>query len=198
GGLWGRAAHLCSGAFDPRHGVNVRVGGCMSLVERAASAWRESLYFSEAKRLDEAVEGELGPGIEREGHTGTQPDKVEMRGGKLLGGPEASGTVCEIGFNSGHSSLNWLLSTGPRVRVLSFDIGDHPYVHLARDYLTELFPGRLEVILGDSTDTVPAFAAAAMASGEEVGVCNLLFVDGDHSKQGALEDIRNLGGMRNR
>ncbi|CAM9865866.1 unnamed protein product, partial [Choristocarpus tenellus] len=54
---------------------------------------------------------------------------------EVLGGEDTYGVVCEIGFNSGHSTLNWLLSTGPNVKVIAFDLGYHPYVPLARDYL---------------------------------------------------------------
>lgn len=41
----------------------------------------------------------------------------------------------QVGFNAGHSSLNWLLSSHPSSKVLAFDLGDHNYVEHALDFL---------------------------------------------------------------
>lgn len=78
--------------------------------------------------------------------------------------------AAQIGTNSGHSALLWLLAL-PDARVLSFDIGIHrpaargrrvgaplsrarcarSVVRSAAMYLERRFPGRLSLILGDST-----------------------------------------------
>ena len=66
-------------------------------------------------------------------------------------------TVCEVGFNMGHSSLNWLL-TDEAVRVVSFDLGDNAYTRHGAAYLKERFGAhRLELVVGDSAVTVPAY-----------------------------------------
>ncbi|CAM9373070.1 unnamed protein product, partial [Choristocarpus tenellus] len=44
-------------------------------------------------------------------------------------------TVCEVGFNAGHSALNWLLNSRPDTKVISFDLGEHPYVGHAAQFL---------------------------------------------------------------
>lgn len=61
-----------------------------------------------------------------------------------------------------------------------------------------MFPGRLEVILGDSRVTVPAYATAEETAGRDPRVCDVVFVDGDHSEEGAYADIVNLQALASR
>ncbi len=86
-------------------------------------------------------------------------------------------TVCETGFNAGHSTLMWL-TTNPRARVYSFDIGSHEYSRPMAQYLDKEFPGRLTVTLGDSKVTLPAFRKAH----PEV-TCDFLIIDGGHTHE---------------
>lgn len=44
-------------------------------------------------------------------------------------------TVLKVGFNAGHSSLNWLMNSRPSVRVLAFDLGETEYMPHAVDFL---------------------------------------------------------------
>lgn len=55
-----------------------------------------------------------------------------------------------------------------------------------------MFPGRLEVLIGDSSVTIPAYVVAEDAAGREPQACNILFVDGDHSEDGAYADLVNF------
>ncbi len=64
--------------------------------------------------------------------------------------------ICEVGFNAGHSALAFLVGV-PNSRVVSFDLGAHLYVTTAFDVLNDMFPGRLQLVLGDSEETIPAF-----------------------------------------
>lgn len=44
--------------------------------------------------------------------------------------------VCsKVGFNAGHSSLNWLLSSHPSTDILAFDLGEYDYMKHAVDFL---------------------------------------------------------------
>jgi hypothetical protein len=99
-------------------------------------------------------------------------------------------TVCEIGFNAGHSTLLWLASGAKR--VLSFELGQYTYSTKAVSFLNMRYPGRFQVVMGDSLDTVPAFRA--MWPDER---CNLLFIDGGHYYRHAMGDLQNFRGMRN-
>jgi len=68
-------------------------------------------------------------------------------------------TICEVGFNSGHSALNWLTSA-PNALVIMFDLWNHAYAAKAEAYLrnkTELNPQRLRIYRGDSSIIVTNF-----------------------------------------
>ena len=41
----------------------------------------------------------------------------------------------KVGFNAGHSSLNWLLNSHPSTKILAFDLGEHDYVKYALGFL---------------------------------------------------------------
>lgn len=58
-----------------------------------------------------------------------------------------------------------------------------------------MFPGRLELVLGDSSVTVPAYAAAEAAAGRDPQACSVVFVDGSHSEEGAYADLVNFRAM---
>lgn len=92
-----------------------------------------------------------------------------------------------MGFNAGHSALVWLLSTPPSTRVLAFDLLDHPYTSPSISYLHSLFPGRLEVVAGDSGLSVPSFVAMHPHFS-----CDVVFIDGGHETDQALRDLRNF------
>lgn len=94
--------------------------------------------------------------------------------------------VAEVGFNAGFSSLAFLRSSG-NVRVVSFDIGLHPYVADAKAYIDDAFPGRHELVHGDSRKTIPAYYEANQSVRFD-----LVFVDGGHQYEVARADLLNL------
>jgi hypothetical protein len=96
-----------------------------------------------------------------------------------------SRTVCEVGFNAGHSALLWLLAGA--TRVISFELGQYSYSHVAAAWLAERFPGKLHVVMGDSLHTVPTFSAMFPAE-----KCNIVVVDGGHLFEHARGDLLNL------
>lgn len=97
-----------------------------------------------------------------------------------------SQTVGEIGFNAGYSALAFLYAN-PNMKVTSFDIGMHPYVKIAKEYIDEKFPGRHTLIEGDSRETVPAFAQENPDTRFDT-----IFIDGGHSPKVAWADINNM------
>jgi hypothetical protein len=103
-------------------------------------------------------------------------------------------TVCETGFNGGHSSFNFLTAK-PNIVLHTFDIGSHYYVPKMGNYLKQKFGDRFFQYIGDSTKTLRAFVANNSVPG---GVkCDLIHVDGGHSYEVALKDSENFGRLAN-
>ena len=110
--------------------------------------------------------------------------------------------ICETGFNAGHSALLFLLSH-PKVEYYGWELGDPlgweksgartQNARLrwasgeAAERLRNAFPGRVNVTFGDSHKTIVPFFR------ERPGlVCDVVSVDGDHSKKGVLTDLEQL------
>lgn len=113
-------------------------------------------------------------------------DRTQLKALADLAARPGVGLVCEIGFNAGFSSWAFLQAS-PSVRVCSFDLAHYVYSRPAKAHIDELFPGRHTLIPGDSRSTVPRFVA------EHPGLqFDLLFIDGDHTLEGARADLENL------
>jgi predicted O-methyltransferase YrrM len=93
--------------------------------------------------------------------------------------------VAEVGFNAGHSSYLFL-SSRTDIEVTSFDLGEHEYTHLAKWIIDERFPGRHELIVGDSRLTIPEFTRS-----KPDRKFDLVFIDGGHELEVAQADIEN-------
>jgi len=126
--------------------------------------------------------------IQKLGHNMTEVGATVPQMGHL-GALAAEGSVqnvLEIGFNAGCSSLAFLLGSSAVLHVVSFDIGKHPYVHDAKKFIDGKFPGRHELVIGNSKHTVPKYAA------EHPGrKFDLIFIDGGHGYRYAKADLRN-------
>ncbi|EKX41259.1 hypothetical protein GUITHDRAFT_153900 [Guillardia theta CCMP2712] len=90
--------------------------------------------------------------------------------------------VCETGFNGGHSASLFLLSD-PRVRYYGWDLGVYSAAKVVAKKLSEEFPGRLQVMWGDSKKTVPSFFE------QNSLLCDLVVIDGEHSYNGVQSDL---------
>ena len=94
--------------------------------------------------------------------------------------PEAQ-TVCELGFNAGHSALLFL-ETLPQARVYSFDLCDGPWTLRNADHVATSYPDRFELMMGDSAETIPAFAWRGIQ-------CDVVFVDGSKDAEHRRADM---------
>ena len=95
--------------------------------------------------------------------------------------------ILEIGFNGGHGACT-MLYANRHAKVISFDIG-HYYDDCGQfgyKYLQQHYPDRIKLILGSSRITVPEFSKA----NPEMKF-DLIFIDGDHTRVGAKDDIMN-------
>ena len=89
--------------------------------------------------------------------------------------------VMEIGFNAGFSSLLMLLSN-PNIKITCFDLGEHKYTQLCYEKLKETFGERINLIIGDSRETLKEINNV---------VYDLIHIDGGHSTEVAESDIIN-------
>ena len=78
-----------------------------------------------------------------------------------------------------------MLIANPEVTVHAFDLKAWLYSNVTAALLRTTFGARFHLIEGDSTLTVPAWAA------RHPHACDLTFVDGDHTLQGAMIDLLN-------
>ena len=117
--------------------------------------------------------------------------------------------MCEVGFNLGHSAATFLTallpesasssaSTAPaeapaeepRAReeggssFVAFDLGRTKGTGRGAAIIERLFPGRLELVVGDSSRTLPAYSVVGEG-------CDLIYIDAGHSYDDALADLRN-------
>jgi hypothetical protein len=97
-------------------------------------------------------------------------------------------TICETGFNAGHSALRFLAQSA--ANLYEFDLGEHVYSKYAEEHLMDKYPGRLNVFWGDSTKTMPAFRA-----NQSDVKCDLMIVDGGHKYSVAKSDLLNFAMM---
>ena len=95
--------------------------------------------------------------------------------------PSTIFSIAEIGFKAGKSSY-YFLSASKNTSVTSFDICNHDYVNLFKGLIDAAFPKRHTLIKGNSLHTVPNYK----------GVFDLIFIDGAHDFETALQDIRNM------
>lgn len=92
--------------------------------------------------------------------------------------------ILEIGFNAGHSSC--ILLDNPKNTVVSFDLGHHRYTADGKMFVDDFYPGRHTLIIGDSTKSIPTFSRL----NKDI-LFDLIFVDGGHTYEIALADIKN-------
>lgn len=123
----------------------------------------------------------LAPGEGYEGYSQQIPQQVaRLRSFVTEHRPRR---ILEIGFNAGHSA-EVFLSTAPEPQLLSFDLGRVAAVTVGKTFIDARYPGRHTLVVGDSTTSVPAFAAVCPDAR-----CELLFIDGGHSYEIARADI---------
>lgn len=88
--------------------------------------------------------------------------------------------IMEIGFNAGFSTLLMLL-TNPNIKLTCFDLGEHTYTMPCFQKLKETFGDRIDIIIGDSTQTLRY----------RNDIYDLIHIDGGHSTEVATSDIEN-------
>ena len=131
-------------------------------------------------------------GLERFGDAWRYADilTVLMAAAKLI----RPGSYLEIGVRRGRS-LAMVAATCPSCEIVGLDLWAPDYAGMSnpgpdfvRAEMSKLgYTGRLELITGDSHETLPRFF-----SEHRDAFFDLITVDGDHSKRGAAQDLRNV------
>ena len=98
---------------------------------------------------------------------------------------------CEVGMNGGHSVTAMLLSN-PSVTAHVFDMLGLSYSRPVVELLTEQFGDRFVIHPGNSLRTLPALRKNLTSAGRDPRICDLMFVDGDHTLDGAYTDLVNM------
>jgi FkbM family methyltransferase len=113
-----------------------------------------------------------------EGNSGQIPEQME----DLVYISKNAKNILEIGFNAGHSS-ELFLKNNPGCNIVSFDLGEHSYVQLTKEYIDYVYPNRHTLITGDSTISVPKYTPGFKF--------DLIFIDGGHQLEIAQQDLLN-------
>jgi predicted O-methyltransferase YrrM len=81
-----------------------------------------------------------------------------------------------------------MLLSNPDLHITCYDLGEHKYTVPCFNKLREFFGNRLELILGDSTKTLPLAC----------GKYQLIHIDGGHSTEVATNDIEQSYNLSNK
>ena len=100
-------------------------------------------------------------------------------------------TICETGFNAGHSAAVFL-NANPQARVVSFDLGQFDYTLRNLRLMKDLFPERFDYVLGDSY-----FSIIDAISADPTLRCDLIAIDGTHDREGVFADLTNFKKIAN-
>lgn len=118
------------------------------------------------------------------------PDLYTKQLNLLWCGLFANKSICEIGFNAGHSTMLMLLGRDDSpVNFTIFDIGVHAYMRPCLYYIKKEFPNvTFEYIHGDSTVTIPEWIIYNRNNEQTYDVVH---VDGGHSDYCIRNDMMN-------
>jgi hypothetical protein len=178
-------------------------------------SWSLANYYETTSDLRERIGRALEDprwGETMEGHSQGFHEKVKLI--QRVANDVRVNTICEIGFNSGYSALNFLMSNR-NATVISFDIFQWKYSAVANIALNDMFPDRNFIaIAGDSKHSIPLFqktlnlahkkkSLAESGSGGDAAIlddhgggntplCNLIFIDGGHSRDAFLSDLKSM------
>jgi len=120
------------------------------------------------------------------GHSGQVEEEIALL--HSLSADKDVRTVCEIGFNAGHSAVA-MLEGHNHVALVEFDLLGMLYSKAAKKALEKSYPNRTRFFQGSSQMTVPQYAILVAADPVRNPPCDLWMVDGDHNT-GALLDLR--------
>ena len=144
---------------------------------------------------------EVEKGFSRiEGRSGQIKDQIKRH--RELALLRRAKTICETGFNAGHSAASWLKNSNPEAVYYGFDAGRmfHRYPEENAKLLNRLVgkdargEDRVRVTFGDSAKTLPMF----VKRNRHKVLCDLVHVDGEHFGDVPKADLWGMFQLSNR
>lgn len=193
---------------------------CESSDSECIANWKDlvlstklATYYRRVYAVNDAIANGLGNvnwTLEEGGSLGYHKKTILL---SLLADDKRVKTICEIGFNSGHSAVNFLTSN-PSATLISFDLFHYPYTPFAVNHISDvLFPDRsLFLVPGNTTESIPEFVSALSVTNTisygspsrnftlksetkttaSYPLCNLIFIDGGHTREVTRSDLLNM------
>lgn len=133
-----------------------------------------------------------------EGNIGNIPDQTNIY--RKLAFIRKAKTICETGFNAGHSAASWLYYSDPGAIYYGFDAGSifHEYPEQNAPLLNRLMSrngkDRVFVTFGDSSKTLPTFVRRNRSTMK----CELVHIDGGHFGAVPKSDLWGMFKLSNR
>jgi len=136
------------------------------------------------------------------GHVGTNPFQtyryieamrhvIRLQKERSENGKEVTVNVCETGFNGGHSAMLFMSfldkEQGININYFGWDLKVVGSAAPVSDKMAEIFGDNFHLVWGDSKVTLKQ-AKEYMGS----QLCHLIVVDGEHSKNGVVNDLENF------
>lgn len=123
------------------------------------------------------------------GHIGEAPPQFHYYYAVARDNPWAT-TVCEVGFNAGHSFMAFMLGN-PKISYISFDTGGLGWTEEMIAVMQEAFPGRLTYVKGESESTVAKYTGGE-GGGSNFAGCDIVSADGLHHGLFSYMDMMDL------
>jgi len=120
------------------------------------------------------------------GHIAEVPNEInDFAAAALMPGID---TICEVGFNAGHSAAVFLMAN-PTAKYITFDLGELSWSVGQVEYISKMFPNRVTYVKGDSHTAI-----ARYQNEHPETKCDLWSIDGDHGPNSRLdfEAARNM------
>lgn len=145
--------------------------GGLDRVEQAAAPHLESI-LGIVRAAGGFLDGNLFYVTLSEAMEGRPAHSLRWKRENLVAVARHATRALEVGFNAGHAALLMLLAN-PRLHVTCVDRLDHSYARSCFDYVASQFPGRIDLVPGDSVEVLPRLPHASF---------DLIHLDGGKEK----------------
>jgi len=158
----------------------------LSLMEAISFADENSVTASEKAKVAPWLNDRSWHGM---GMVGNRPQQLASYYAKVRAEAQKASaplTICEVGLNGGHSAALFLEAAGRQAKLIMFELGKPPYTSTAAGLVNRLYPGQMELILGDAKATMKRYLNEHKPS----RVCDVMSIDGQHRLEPFRTDLK--------